>query len=170
MYWYILTYLELNSLSNREVSDIRRDLQLRPSFFWNVARRYVGSWLPASFREMPSIFGPFSQFCEKWLSALSCLPIRVEQLGFHRTYFHQIWYLSITRESVEKVQIWLKSDKNNKYFTWIPLYMYENVSLNLLRMRNVSDESCKENQNIFYVQLPLFPKVVPFKRSCVKIW
>jgi len=31
----------------------------------------------------------------------------------------------------------------------------------ILRMRNVSSETCKENQNTFDVQ-NLFPKIVPF--------
>ena len=27
----------------------------------------------------------------------------------------------------EKLQFWLKSDKNNEYFTWIPVYIYDNL-------------------------------------------
>jgi len=40
----------------------------------------------------------------------------MEQLGFFWTDFHEI-YLSILRKSVNKTQVLLKSDKDNKYFT-----------------------------------------------------
>jgi hypothetical protein len=42
---------------------------------------------------------------------------RMEQLGFHCKNFHEILHLSILRKSVEKIQVLLKSDKNNSYFT-----------------------------------------------------
>jgi hypothetical protein len=31
---------------------------------------------------------------------------------------------------VEKIQIWLKSDKNNVYFAGRPMYIYGNISMN----------------------------------------
>ena len=43
--------------------------------------------------------------------------VRMEQLDSNWTDFHEIWYLSIFRESVEKIQVSLKSDKNIGYFT-----------------------------------------------------
>ena len=46
-----------------------------------------------------------------------CPSVRTEQLGTHRTDFHEIWYLSIFRKSVEKIQVSLKSGKNKGYFT-----------------------------------------------------
>jgi len=49
------------------------------------------------------------------------LYFRMEQVGSHRTDF---------RKSVEKIQIWLKRDKNKEYFTWRPVYIYGNTSLN----------------------------------------
>jgi len=41
----------------------------------------------------------------------------MEQLGSHLSDFREIWYFGIFRESVEKIQVSLKSDKNNGYFT-----------------------------------------------------
>jgi len=41
-----------------------------------------------------------------------CLSVRMEQLGFHQMDFHEIWYLSIFRKSVEKVHVSFISDKN----------------------------------------------------------
>jgi hypothetical protein len=34
------------------------------------------------------------------------------QLGSHWMDFHEIWYLSVFRKYVEKIQVLLKSDKN----------------------------------------------------------
>jgi len=38
--------------------------------------------------------------------------------------------MSIFRKSVPKIQVSLKSDKNNRYFTWRPIYIYDHISLN----------------------------------------
>jgi hypothetical protein len=58
---------------------------------------------------------------------LSARPhVRMEQLVFHRAYFHEILYLSIFRKSVKKMKISLNSDKKNGYFmnTDIHLWSY----------------------------------------------
>jgi hypothetical protein len=51
------------------------------------------------------------------MSLLPCFrpSARMEQLGSHLTDFHEIWYLSILRKSVE-IRISLKSVKNKCYF------------------------------------------------------
>jgi hypothetical protein len=54
-----------------------------------------------------------------------CLSVRMEQLGSQWTDFHKIWYLRIFRKSVENIQVSLKSYKNNRYFTWRPMYIYD---------------------------------------------
>jgi hypothetical protein len=51
----------------------------------------------------------------------SCLPARIE-LGSHWADFHEICYLVIF-ERLEKIQIWLKSDKHNRCFMWRPRYI-----------------------------------------------
>jgi len=51
-----------------------------------------------------------------------CPSVRMEQLSFRRTYFHENQYWRIFRKSVEKIQVSLKSYKNNGYFTWRPIY------------------------------------------------
>ena len=38
----------------------------------------------------------------------------------------------------------------------------------ILRMRNVSDKSCTENENTHFVFSDFFPKIVPFMRKCGK--
>ena len=47
----------------------------------------------------------------------ACLCVSMEHSGSHWTDFHEILYLSIFLKSVEKIQILLKSDKNNGYFS-----------------------------------------------------
>ena len=37
--------------------------------------------------------------------------------------------LSIYRKSVENIQVWLKSDKNNRYSTWRRMHIYDCISL-----------------------------------------
>jgi len=49
------------------------------------------------------------EFRHVWPSAL-----RMEQLRSHWADFHEIWYLRILRKSVEKIEISLKSDKNEE--------------------------------------------------------
>ena len=55
--------------------------------------------------------------------------VRMKQLGSHSKDFHEIWYLHIFRKSVEKIQVLLKSDKNNGYLTWRQIYIFEHISL-----------------------------------------
>jgi hypothetical protein len=56
------------------------------------------------------------------------LSVRAEQLGplfegFSRNF------ICICRKSIQKIQVSLKPDKN-RYFTWKPMYIYDNISLN----------------------------------------
>jgi hypothetical protein len=39
------------------------------------------------------------------------------------------WTLNIFRRSLEKIQVSLKSDKNDGYFTWRPIYIFYHISL-----------------------------------------
>jgi hypothetical protein len=52
----------------------------------------------------------------------------MNQLNSHWTDFHEIWYLSIFRKSVKKIQVSLKSHKNNGYFTWRPRYFFDHLT------------------------------------------
>jgi hypothetical protein len=57
---------------------------------------------------------------EKSDSTSSCLFVRpsfrMEQFGSHWKDFNEIWYLSFFFKCVQKIQVSLKSDKNNGYF------------------------------------------------------
>ena len=87
---------------------------------------------------------------------------RSSQPSCHWTNFHEIWHLSIFQKSV-KIKLWLIYDKNNGYFTGRSMYIFDNISLNSLRMRNVLDKS-RGNQNTHFVFNNFFLKIVPFMR------
>jgi hypothetical protein len=56
---------------------------------------------------MEPILGMFTKLEKKRLLALSlllaCTSIHMEQFGSHWTDFHEIWYFSIFKKSVEKI-------------------------------------------------------------------
>ena len=60
-----------------------------------------------------------------------CLSVRMQQLGSQWTDFYEISHLRICRKSVEKIQVSLKSDKNEGHFTCSsrPIYFSGNMSL-----------------------------------------
>ena len=58
------------------------------------------------------------------------LSVRMEQLVSHWTDFYEIWHLSIFIKSILKIQVLLKSDTNNWYFTGTRMYIYDVISLN----------------------------------------
>ena len=91
------------------------------------------------------------------------------QFGSHWTDFHEIWYFNIFRKSVEKVQVSLKSDMNNEYFKGRPMYILITSRSVLLRMRNVSYKSCRENKDRHFRLSSFFPKHLPIMRYFVKI-
>jgi hypothetical protein len=106
---------------------------------------------------------PSSQKCKKQLFASACLSVHMEQLGFHQRDFHESLYLSIFRKSIKKIEVSLKSDKNNWYFTWRPIQIFflNHIWLVLHRMRNFS--------YIFLSKLKthnLFSVTAFFRKSC----
>ena len=51
----------------------------------------------------------------------------MKQIGPYWTDFHEIWYLSIFRQSVEKIQVSLKSDNIKEHFAWRTIYIYDHI-------------------------------------------
>jgi hypothetical protein len=82
-----------------------------------------------------------------------CPSVRVEQLGSHWKDFHEIGYLGFFRKSVEKIQVSLKSDKNNSTLhegQYTFSIIYRSV---LPRMKNISErEVVQKLETQFYVQ------------------
>ena len=71
-----------------------------------------------------------SVFAKLWKASVTFvmsvhLSVRMQQRGSHWTDFHEVYYyLSIFLKSAEKVHVSLKSDKNNRYFTWRPMHIF----------------------------------------------
>jgi hypothetical protein len=73
---------------------------------------YVLEVLPCSF------LGAFAKLRIATTSFMSVRPsVRMKQLGSHWTDFNKLRYVSVFRYSFKKIQVSLKSDKNNGYFT-----------------------------------------------------
>jgi len=53
----------------------------------------------------------------------------MEQLGSHMANFHEILCLSILGKYVKRIVDSLKYDKNNRYFTRRPIYIFDRISL-----------------------------------------
>jgi hypothetical protein len=71
-------------------------------------------------------------------SCLSVCPsFRMEQLGSHGKDFRKILYLRIFRKICQENLSFIKTDKNNAYFTCIPVYVPRLIP----RIRNVSEKS-----------------------------
>jgi len=69
------------------------------------------------------------------------------------------------QKSVEKIQVSLKSDKKSGTLHAADRYTFVKVSRSVsLRMRDVSENGCGENQNTKFVFKNFFPKIVPFMR------
>jgi len=49
--------------------------------------------------------------------------VRMEQLDSKRKKHHEVWYLIIFPKSAEKIQIPLKYDEHDVYFTWKPIML-----------------------------------------------
>ena len=98
-------------------------------------RHIVILFLPSKWRTLRSS-GLKVQFldafanCEKWLLASPCPSVRMEQLGSHWTDFDEIWYFRLFLKPVDKVQVSLKSNENNGYFTWRRFDIFDDILLN----------------------------------------
>ena len=69
-------------------------------------------------------------------------------------------------KSVKHIHVSVKSDRNNRYFTW-SLRTLMTISPTSQK-RNVSDKSCRENQNTHFMFSNFFPKIVLFTRLLKK--
>ena len=95
-------------------------------------------------RWRPGRFYAFLQNCEKWLLDPSCLSAWINSANIARIVIKS--EIIFFRKSVEKIQVSLQLDKNSGYFTWRPITFFIISRSVLLRMRNVSDKSRRENQ------------------------
>jgi hypothetical protein len=162
-----------------------------PYVFWEVPSGYVHVWAAAQPQTLTFLLSPvrcamhltifasslifrrLSKTAEndyslrhvyQYVCLSARLSVRMEQLASHRTDFHEIWYLSIFRKFVKKCPLHFN-------LTRITGTLHEDLCTFmiisrwfLLRIRNVSDKSCRENQNTHFISNNFFPKIVPFMR------
>jgi len=114
-----------------------------------------------------SIFWFLSAFAKLWKVIItfivSVCPSAWNDLALTGWIFMK-FYIWVFFESLSrKFQVSLKADKNNWYFIWRPIYIFDHILLSfILRMRNVSDKNGRENQNTYRVFNNL--KIVLFVR------
>ena len=72
--------------------------------------------------------------------------------------------MSIFQKPIKKIPISIKSDMNNSYLHEDQCTFFIISRPVLLRMRNVSDKICKENQNMHFMFNNVFTKIKPFMR------
>ena len=107
--------------------------------------------------EKNCLFQARSQHCEMRLLASSCLSVcpsvRLEQLGSHRTYFYEILYLGIffwnicgQNSKIHETPTRITGTLHEDLCTFVLVFHWI-----LLRMRNVSDKSCRGYQNTHFV-------------------
>jgi hypothetical protein len=104
----------------------------RHLFYWTW-EMMTEMWKTAySFKGQASFVGAFVKLRKATISFVMSvrLSVSMERLGSHWTQFHEIWYLSIFWKMVQKIQVSLKSHKNNRYFTWRPIYIFYHISPN----------------------------------------
>jgi len=112
-------YLTINNGENRAIRTDHKQVSMRRSIYRLTERELL--FLGAFEKLRKAIISFVTSVCP------SVSPHRRNPLpmnGFSRKL------VSIFRKSVEKIQVSLKSDKNNGYFTWIPTHIYDNISLN----------------------------------------
>ena len=116
-------------------------------------------------------FHVLSQHFEKRILASSCPSVCTEQHSFHCTDFHKLLFWRIFRKSVEKIQVSLISDKNNGYFAWRQICIYDHISLSPSQNKKWFTQSCRENQNIHFTVNNFFPENRAVKEiTWKKIW
>ena len=77
--------------------------------------------------------------------------------------FHEIWYMNVFRKSVQKIQVSFKSDKNNGYFTWRPVRIYDRIWLKLILRMRISEKFVDTIKTHFMFN-NFFPKIISFMR------
>jgi hypothetical protein len=91
----------------------------------NTAVNCVENWVQNSlyFIGLLSILRAFAKLQTATISFVMsailsvCMSVRMKQLGSHWKDINKILYLRIFQKIVEKIEVYLKSDKNNEYVT-----------------------------------------------------
>jgi hypothetical protein len=91
----------------------------------------------------------------------------MEQLGTHFKDFREIWYFNIFRKYVEKINVSLKSDKNNGYFTRRLTYIYECLAKFVLEWEIFQTKIVEKIKPHIFVFNNFFPEN---RAVCERMW
>ena len=104
-----------------------------PLWNWKIWRTWLCQCLKFSMIESRFLqfLGMFAKLLKATISfVLSVhLSVHMQQLGSMWTDFHEVWFLSIFLKSFKEIRVSARSDKNNGYFTWRPINIYDHTSL-----------------------------------------
>ena len=110
-------------------------------------------------RHFKILSGTFSKFRKApntfVMSGLSVCPSASHNSAPTGQIFMKIYVWELLFKSLEEIQVSLKPDKNNGYFTCAFTVVFSWI---LLRMINISNKICTENQNTFYIPQLLLRK------------
>jgi len=79
------------------------------------------------------------------------------------TDLHETRYLINSRKSVKKIQVPLKSDKNDDYSVSVRMFINDHASFNSFLKEKYLKQICRGSQNTFMFN-KCFPKIMPFVR------
>jgi hypothetical protein len=149
---------------------------LKITVLWDIIRRLFGicyrlfvgkafcfrdiCWENSVIKLFVNVLGTFAKLRNETIRFVMFvrLSVRMEQLGFYWTDFYELLYWKVFRKSVEKIQVSLKSDKNNGNLIWGGIFFIISLSF-LFKMRNVSD---RKYQNTHFVSSYIFSESVSF--------
>jgi len=98
------------------------------------------------------------------------LSVCMESLGSHWTDSREIWYLNNFRKFIEKFKFYenltrITGTSLEDLFTFMITSRWI-----ILKMINISDKICTENQNTHFIFYNIFPEIVPFMKWRWKIF
>jgi hypothetical protein len=88
----------------------------------------------------------------------------MEKLGSNWADFHEIWFWSIFRKTVQEIEVLLKSDKNGGYFTWRPTHFFLSRPAQLFLEREMFQTKVVEKIKTHILCSVTFPR-----KSC-RLW
>jgi hypothetical protein len=102
------------------------------------------------FQKFYAIFGTFAELLKATVSFIIsvlpsvlvsfCLSVRMGKLESNWKDFQESLYLRIFRNSLHRIQYWLKYGKKNGRFPWTPIYIFITSRSVFLVMRNISEK------------------------------
>ena len=124
------SFLKQNISSKRQISESWKGEQNRKKNINTPCAQNAGfSLLGAFVKVWKATISLVMSFCQSVCPSV-CVCVRMELFGSHWTDFREIWNLRIFRKSVDRVQVSLKSDKNNGHCIWRPTQTFDNIPLN----------------------------------------